>query len=497
MAVVIGNSEDIITDKKIKILYNEEIVEQYIKEHSEDKDGIDNYIENADISEYIIKYKKLTQDEKDTLREKFLDNVIGEILEYINKYLNKSIYFSKFINIDDYELRKQKLKEDLYYDLDKFLEEFENIDIEDNKKKNTIRDSLEDWKELNDNRPHKEYQNLPNVYNFISTMCAEQEDKTMLMDSYIETLPQNSPVVQQFAPARIAPSKTRASFFTSALATLNIFVDDYVASMIDEAEIDINKFNEEKSALFMILPDEKTTFYGLCSLFVNQAYTKLCELADSKGGRLNIRTNFILDEFGNFSAIPNFGGFLTVGGGRGIRFNLFIQSFSQLNDKYGDNTAKNILDNCHCWNYLKTSNFETAEMISKKIGTYTCSTWSTSNSSSGGAVNRSNSMNLSQRALLTTDEVLRIQRPALLVMVSGENPAITNSPDLHLWYFNETLGLGNPEWNTNIRDIREKSRKIKEIHPQKFWNIDKVTKERKSGKSSNRRNKSLFKDPLI
>ena len=63
----------------------------------------------------------------------------------------------------------------------------------------------------------------------------------------------------------------------------------------------------------MILPDEKTTFYGLCSLFVNQAYTKLCELADAKGGRLNIRHNFILDEFGNFSAIPNFGGFLTVG----------------------------------------------------------------------------------------------------------------------------------------------------------------------------------------
>ena len=54
------------------------------------------------------------------------------------------------------------------------------------------------------------------------------------------------------------------------------------------------------------IPDEKTTFYGLCSLFVNQVYTKLVELADSKGGRLKIRTNFILDEFGNFSAIPNF-----------------------------------------------------------------------------------------------------------------------------------------------------------------------------------------------
>lgn len=102
----------------------------------------------------------------------------------------------------------------------------------------------------------------------------------------------------------------------------------------------------------------------------------------------------------------------------GVRFNLFLQSFSQLNEKYGDNTAQNILDNCHVWTYLKTSNEATAEKISKKLGTYTTSTWSQSNSSSGGPVNKSNSMNLSQRCLLTTDEVLRIERPYLLVMLA-------------------------------------------------------------------------------
>ena len=160
------------------------------------------------------------------------------------------------------------------------------------------------------NKEHKEYQNLPNVYNFISKMCAEQSDKTMLMDTYLDTLPEDHPAVASFAAARIAPSKTRASFFTSALATLSIFMDSYVASMISEPEIDLNKFNEEKSVLYMILPDEKTTFYSLCSLFVNQVYTKLVELADNKGGRLKIKTNFILDEFGNFSAIPNFRRFL-------------------------------------------------------------------------------------------------------------------------------------------------------------------------------------------
>lgn len=54
----------------------------------------------------------------------------------------------------------------------------------------------------------------------------------------------------------------------------------------------------------------------------------------------------------------------------------------------------------------------------RNYGTYTTTTWSQSNSSSGGPVNKSNSMNLSQRSLLTTDEVLRIERPYLLVMLA-------------------------------------------------------------------------------
>ena len=154
-----------------------------------------------------------------------------------------------------------------------------------------------------ENIDNPKLQNLPNVYHFIAEMFKELEDKTTLIDTYLDFLKEvdkTHPAIASFAPAQMAASKTRASFYTSALSTLNIFMDSYVASMISENEIDINKFNEEKTALFMILPDEKTTFYGLCSLFVNQVYTKLVEMADEKGGRLKIRTNFILDEFRQF-----------------------------------------------------------------------------------------------------------------------------------------------------------------------------------------------------
>ncbi len=58
---------------------------------------------------------------------------------------------------------------------------------------------------------------------------------------------------------------------------------------------------------------------------------------------------------------------LTVAGGRKIRFNLFLQSFSQLDNKYGKEVAENIRDNCQTWIYLKTASNETASIISKKI----------------------------------------------------------------------------------------------------------------------------------
>lgn len=341
----------------------------------------------------------------------------------------------------------------------------------------------------------EEMKNIANVYYFLSNMCKEQpDDQSMLMDYYLNKIKNgdethqpnpNHPAIASFAPASIAPSKTRSSFFTSALNTLVLFSDQYIASMTSKTEIRAEDLANKKTVLYMILPDEKLTFYSLCSLFVNQIYQQLVNIADEGGGALKNRVNFILDEFGNFSAIPNFGGFLTVGGGRKIRFNLFLQSFSQLNSKYDENTAQNILDNCHIWNYLKTSNDTTAEKISKKLGTYTCTSFSESNSGNVGGTNasKSNSMSLTQRALLTPAEVLRINRPYLLVMYSGQNPAMTIAPDLHVWLFNRLLSLGDPDFCTKVRIIREAAREERTETEIPIWDIDqKLLKEKADGK---------------
>ena len=179
-----------------------------------------------------------------------------------------------------------------------------------------------------DNIDNPEYQNLTNVYAFISEMCRTVGQQQMPINKYIETLPPNHPASSIFNIARIAPEKTRGSFFTSALTTLRLFTSKSIYGMTCSSDFSLKQAGRKKTATYIILPDEKTTYYPLASLFVYQNYVSLVEDADSRGGELSVRVNYILDEFGNFTTIPAFGNMLTVAGGRKIRFNLFLQSFS-------------------------------------------------------------------------------------------------------------------------------------------------------------------------
>ena len=210
-----------------------------------------------------------------------------------------------------------------------------------------------------DNRDKPEFQNLTNVYHFILNMC-RTEGNNMLINNYVQDLPDNHPAKGLFGIAQIAPSRTRGSFFTAALTTLRLFTNENVYNMTSASDFVLEDTGNRKRAIFIILPDEKLTFYSLASLFIYQHYVALVEAADRRGGRLKVRVNFYVDEFGNLTKIPAFSNILTVSGGRGCRFNLFVQSISQIDNKYGREESQTICENCHCWIYLKTASGETA-----------------------------------------------------------------------------------------------------------------------------------------
>lgn len=135
------------------------------------------------------------------------------------------------------------------------------------------------------------------------------------IDLFIEELPINHPARALLSISEVAPSRTRGSFFTSALTTLRLFTSKSVYNITSTSDFNIEDIGRKKQALFFIFPDEKTTYYQVASLVVSQLYELLVRQADERGGRLKNRVNFILDEFGNFVKISDFTNKLTVAGG--------------------------------------------------------------------------------------------------------------------------------------------------------------------------------------
>lgn len=257
-----------------------------------------------------------------------------------------------------------------------------------------------------------------------------------------------------------------------------MFVDEYVANNIQTSDFDINNFGNKKTAIYILLPDDRDTYHRLGSILVKQLYTSLVEQSRQTGGELKNRMNFILDEFANFTKIDSFQAMLTVARGRNIRFFLCLQSLlSQIEEKYGKEEAQSIIDNCMLM-YLKTGNIETANKISERLGTYTAQSYGESSNSNSKYDKSSSSMSLISRKLLTPDEVLMIENPYALVMVSGKPPAITTIPDISKMHFNKINGMGSKEHNQKLRIDRENAREESPIKPIKIWNIwDKQTEE--------------------
>lgn len=322
----------------------------------------------------------------------------------------------------------------------------------------------------------KKYKNLTNVYYFLANMCKTDINGEMYITKYFRTLPDHHPAKSVFDVAEISPEKMRGSFFGMALTTLRLYTNWNIADVTSESEFNIEDIGKKKTALFIIIPDEKTTLYPLVSLFVNQIYVSLIEVANKSGGRLPYEVDFICDEFGNFPEIPSFGTMLSAGLGRGIRFSIVLQDFQQLEKKYKEDYG-NIKANCLLLIYLRTTDLKTQEEISKKTGTYTIEVNSASSSSSLNSLNResiSSSANMQSRALLMPEEIGRISSPYTLVLYSGHHPAILYTPDLSQYKANELYGLGDENHNKKVYFERDNKRPVRSVGSIGLWSIWKM-----------------------
>jgi len=146
------------------------------------------------------------------------------------------------------------------------------------------------------------------------------------------------------------------------------FSQDNLIDMLSANDLDMSKIGSEKTAVFMITPDENTLYHSLISVFVKQCYTELIlEAQKQPAKRLPRRVNFMLDEFSNLPQISDFPSMITASRSRNIRFNLIVQGINQLHDRYGPQ-AETIRGNCENWVFLHSREYSLLEELARLSG---------------------------------------------------------------------------------------------------------------------------------
>lgn len=174
----------------------------------------------------------------------------------------------------------------------------------------------------------------------------------------------------------------------------------------ENEDIQVTKVDyfDKPVAIFMITPDFDSSNHVIASIFVRQLYFILAKGASlAREGKCHREVVFCLDEFGNMPSIEGMANIITVCLGRNVRFNLVIQAYAQLKNKYGDD-ADTIDGNCGNTIYILTNDQQTAEKVSKKLGNKTINTLS--RSGKGLSTDKNKTESLDQRPLLTPNELM-------------------------------------------------------------------------------------------
>ena len=141
-----------------------------------------------------------------------------------------------------------------------------------------------------------------------------------------------------------------------------------VLNMLSVRDVSFTDLGTQKTVLYIIMPDEKTTMHSLVSLCIKQCYEVLIDKAQSNGSlSLPVRVNFLLDEFSNLPTIPDMSSMISAARSRNIRFYLVIQSLNQLKSKYEED-ADTIRGNCNDWVFLTSREVELLKELQTLCG---------------------------------------------------------------------------------------------------------------------------------
>ena len=251
-----------------------------------------------------------------------------------------------------------------------------------------------------------------------SKMAKGKNGFQVLMDS----LPETHKARWFAGSALTAADQAMASVMSTVLSRLNAFLDSELEQVLCfDSAIDAETFASQKSAIFLVLPEEDPSKNFMAGLIIQTLSRELFSVADEHEGKLPNRVVLFCDELGTmppFDILPLF----SAGRSRKLTLVPIIQSLAQLEKNYGKEGAEIIQDNVQDTIFGGFApNSQTAEVLSKAMGSRTV----LSGSISKGKNDPSQSLQMIERPLMTPDELKSIPKGQFVVMKTGSHPMRT------------------------------------------------------------------------
>ena len=208
-----------------------------------------------------------------------------------------------------------------------------------------------------------------NSINLMTTVGEEKIGNTKYVNEYFSYKDPTSPAYVNASSTIMAPNETRGSILSVFKQKIKLFASrENLSEMLAHNDFDMRDVGRKKTAVFIVIQDEKKTYHALVTIFLKQCYETLISVAQESGGKLPHRTNFILDEFANMPPLKDVTTMVTAARSRNIRFTFIIQNFAQLYEVYGKENGETIKGNCGNTIYLISSELSALEEISKMCG---------------------------------------------------------------------------------------------------------------------------------
>lgn len=276
-----------------------------------------------------------------------------------------------------------------------------------------------------------------------------------------------SPAVLNWRLVKQAAPETLQSVVISLTSRLRLWANEDLQILTQKDEMNFDALAEEKTAIFLIVPEGDRTYQSISSMFISTAVNRLKTIAKNKyNGSLPMLVSFELDEFANTGILPNWADTVSTIRSQNIRAMMIIQDLQQLKKNY-DKSEKTIMSNCAIFNYLGTSDSDTNKMISERLGKTTIIgndiSYQTGMSGKGNVSERSTG-----RSLLTADEIEHLKKNKSIVIISNYYPIFASKYRTEKHPLFELLGNNEGSHTKNNTDIAEQYKELYASHYNAF-----------------------------